>query len=78
MPGDRLFILLEPPSPEVQAERLREETLLTRPNVASRWPRAGIAQARELKAICIVSDLDATVAEVQRLDGPRRRVVLNG
>ena len=70
VPSDkRLFILLEPPSPEVQAERLRgrgdpPEQAEERIRVA----QGEIDLARALKAICIVNDdLDTTVAEVQRL-----------
>jgi guanylate kinase len=67
--SDRLFILLEPPSPEVQAERLRgrgdpPEQAEERIRVA----QGEIDRARRLKAFSIVNDdLDATVAEVQRL-----------
>lgn len=67
--ADRLFILLEPPSPEVQAERLRgrgdpPEQAERRIAVAHGELEAG----RALGAICIVNDdLDRTVAEVQRL-----------
>jgi guanylate kinase len=64
-----LFILLEPPSPEVQAERLRGRG--DPPEQAER--RIAVAQGeleagRALGAVCIVNDdLDRTVAEVQRL-----------
>jgi guanylate kinase len=67
--SDRLFILLEPPSPEVQAERLRgrgdpPEQAEERIRVA----QGEIDRARQLQAISIVNDdLDRTVAEVQRL-----------
>jgi guanylate kinase len=67
--ADRLFILLEPPSPEVQAERLRGRGDPT--EQAER--RIAVAQGeldmgRELGAIRIVNDdLDRTVAEVQHL-----------
>jgi guanylate kinase len=67
--ADRLFILLEPPSPEVQAERLRgrgdpPEQAEERIRVA----QGEIDRARQLQAISIVNDdLDRTVAEVQRL-----------
>jgi guanylate kinase len=66
---DALFILLEPPSPEVQAERLRgrgdpPEQAEKRIAVA----QAELAEGRRLGAIRIVNDdLDHTVAEVQRL-----------
>ena len=68
-PDQRLFILLEPPSPEVQAERLRgrgdpPEQAEERIRVA----QGEIDRARELDAIRIVNDdLDRTVAEVQHL-----------
>ena len=68
-PEQRLFILLEPPSPEVQAERLRgrgdpPEQAEERIRVA----QGEIDRARALDAICIVNDdLDRTVAEVQHL-----------
>ena len=64
-----LFILLEPPSPEVQAERLRGRG--DPPEQAER--RIAVAQGeleagRALGAVRIVNDdLDRTVAEVQRL-----------
>ncbi len=67
--SQRLFILLEPPSPEVQAERLRgrgdpPEQAEERIRVA----QGEIAQARSLNATSIVNDdLDRTVAEVERL-----------
>jgi guanylate kinase len=67
--SERLFILLEPPSPEVQAERLRgrgdpPEQAEERIRVA----QGEIDRARELKAVSLVNDdLDRTVAEVQRL-----------
>ena len=67
--SQRLFILLEPPSPEVQAERLRgrgdpPEQAEERIRVA----QGEIAQARSLDAISIVNDdLDRTVTEVERL-----------
>jgi guanylate kinase len=66
---DRLFILLEPPSPEVQAERLRgrgdpPEQAEERIRVA----QGEIDRARALHAIRIVNDdLDRTVAQVHRL-----------
>jgi len=69
-PSDQvLFILLEPPSPEVQAERLRGRG--DPPDQAER--RIAVAQGeleegRRLGAVRIVNDdLDRTVAEVQRL-----------
>jgi guanylate kinase len=64
-----LFILLEPPSAEVQAERLRRrgdppDQVERRLAVA----RAELAEGRRLGAIRIVNDdLDETVAEVQAL-----------
>jgi guanylate kinase len=64
-----LFILLEPPSPEVQAERLRgrgdpPEQAEKRIAVA----QAELAEGRRLGAIRIVNDdLDRTVRDVRRL-----------
>lgn len=66
---DALFVLLEPPSPEVQAERLRgrgdpPEQAERRIAVAA----AELEEGRRLGARRIVNDdLDVTVAEVQRL-----------
>jgi guanylate kinase len=68
-PDERLFILLEPPSPEVQAERLRgrgdpPEQAEERIRVA----QGEIDRARQLDAIRIVNDdLERTVDEVERL-----------
>ena len=73
---DCLFILLEPPSADVQAERLRGRG--DPPEQAER--RIAVAQAeltegRRLGALCIVNDdLDRTVAEVQALIEDRRRL----
>jgi guanylate kinase len=64
-----LFILLEPPSPEVQAERLRgrgdpPEQAEKRIAVA----QAELAEGRRLGAVRIVNDdLDRTVRDVRRL-----------
>ena len=64
-----LFVLLEPPSAEVQAARLRgrgdpPEQAERRIAVAAEE----LAEGRRLGAVSIVNDdLDATVAEVQRL-----------
>ena len=56
---DCLFVLLEPPSAEVQAERLRG--------------RGELAEGRRLGAICIVNDdLERTVAEVAALIAEQR------
>jgi guanylate kinase len=72
---DALFILLEPPSPEVQAERLRgrgdpPEQAEKRIAVA----QAELAEGRRLGATRIVNDdLDRTVVEVQRLIAAARR-----
>ena len=72
---DCLFILLEPPSAEVQAERLRGRG--DPPEQAERRiavAQAELAEGRRLGAICIVNDdLDRTVAEVERLIEARRR-----
>ena len=72
---DCLFILLEPPSAEVQAERLRGRG--DPPEQAERRiavAQAELAEGRRLGAICIVNDdLDRTVAEVRRLIEARRR-----
>jgi len=66
---DALFILLEPPSPEVQAERLRGRG--DPPEQAERRiavAQAELAEGRRLGAIRIVNDdLERTVAEVKRL-----------
>lgn len=71
---DALFVLLEPPSPEVQAERLRGRG--DPPEQAERRiavAQAELAEGRRLGAIRIVNDdLDRTVAEVQRLIAQRR------
>ncbi len=75
VPADQvLFILLEPPSPEVQAERLRgrgdpPEQAEKRIEVA----QAELAAGRALGAVRIVNDdLDRTVERVQRLIAERR------
>lgn len=72
---DCLFILLEPPSAEVQAERLRGRG--DPPEQAERRiavAQAELAEGRRLGAICIVNDdLDRTVAEIERLIEARRR-----
>ncbi len=73
---DALFILLEPPSAEVQAERLRGRG--DPPEQAERRIRVAqgeLAEGRRLGAVCIVNDdLDQTVAEVRSLiDTARRR-----
>ena len=66
---DALFILLEPPSPEVQAERLRGRG--DPPEQAEQriaLAQAELAEGRRLGAIRIVNDdLEATVAAVRRL-----------
>ena len=66
---DALFILLEPPSPEVQAERLRGRG--DPPEQAERRiavAQGELAEGRRLGAIRIVNDdLERTVAEVKRL-----------
>lgn len=71
---DCLFVLLEPPSAEVQAERLRGRG--DPPEQAERRiavAQAELAEGRRLGAICIVNDdLDRTVAHVQRLIADRR------
>jgi guanylate kinase len=71
---DCLFILLEPPSPEVQAERLRGRG--DPPEQAERRiavARAELAEGARLGAIRIINDdLDRTVTEVQRLIAERR------
>lgn len=71
---DCLFILLEPPSAEVQAERLRGRG--DPPEQAERRiavAQAELAEGRRLGAICIVNDdLDRTVSEVERLIADRR------
>jgi guanylate kinase len=72
--SDCLFVLLEPPSAEVQAERLRgrgdpPEQAERRIEVA----QAELAEGRRLGAICIVNDdLERTVAEVAALIAERR------
>lgn len=72
---DCLFILLEPPSAEVQAERLRGRG--DPPEQAERRiavAQAELAEGRRLGALCIVNDdLDRTVSEVQALIEDRRR-----
>ena len=71
---DALFILLEPPSAEVQAERLRGRG--DPPEQAERRiavAQGELAEGRRLGAICIVNDdLDRTVAHCQRLIAERR------
>lgn len=71
---DCLFVLLEPPSAEVQAERLRGRG--DPPEQAERRiavAQAELAEGRRLGAICIVNDdLERTVAEVQSLIEARR------
>ena len=66
---DALFILLEPPSAEVQAQRLRGRG--DPPEQAERRiavAQGGLAEGRRLGAICIVNDdLEVTVAHCQRL-----------
>jgi guanylate kinase len=66
---DALFVLLEPPSPEVQAERLRGRG--DPPEQAERRiavAQAELAEGRRLGAVRIVNDdLDRTVAEVEAL-----------
>jgi guanylate kinase len=72
---DALVILLEPPSPEAQAERLRgrgdpPETLARRVEVASQE----LEQGRRLGAVSVVNDeLERTVEEVARLIADARR-----
>ncbi len=72
---EALFILLEPPSAEVQAERLRGRG--DPPEQAERRIRVAqgeLAEGRRLGAVCIVNDdLDRTVAEVQSLIATARR-----
>lgn len=69
-----LFVLLEPPSAEVQAERLRGRG--DPPEQAERRiavAQAELAEGRRLGALCIINDdLDRTVAEVQALIAERR------
>jgi guanylate kinase len=71
---DCLFILLEPPSAEVQAERLRGRG--DPPEQAERRiavAQAELAEGRRLGAVCIVNDdLDRTVAEVEGLIAEHR------
>ena len=66
---DALFILLEPPSAEVQAQRLRGRG--DPPEQAERRiavAQGELAEGRRLGAICIVNDdLEVTVAHCQRL-----------
>ena len=73
---DCLFILLEPPSAEVQAERLRGRG--DPPEQAERRiavAQAELAEGRRLGAVCIVNDdLDRTVAEVEGLIAEHRSV----
>ncbi len=75
---DALFILLEPPSAEVQAERLRGRG--DPPEQAERRiavAQGELAEGRRLGAICIVNDdLDRTVAECERLIADARRAPL--
>ena len=71
---DALVILLEPPSPEVQAERMRlrgddPAQIARRVEVAT----AEVAAGRSLGAVEVVNDdLDTTVATVAALIGARR------
>ncbi|CAB4372978.1 unannotated protein [freshwater metagenome] len=71
---DCLFVLLEPPSAEVQAERLRGRG--DPPEQAERRiavAQAELAEGRRLGAICIVNDdLERTVAEVAALIAEQR------
>ncbi len=71
---DCLFVLLEPPSAEVQADRLRGRG--DPPEQAERRiavAQAELAEGRRLGAICIVNDdLERTVAEVVALIDERR------
>jgi guanylate kinase len=66
---DALFILLEPPSAEVQAERLRGRG--DPPEQAERRiavAQGELAEGRRLGAICIINDdLDRTVIRCQEL-----------
>lgn len=75
---EALFILLEPPSAEVQAERLRGRG--DPPEQAERRiavAQGELAEGRRLGAICIVNDdLDRTVAECERLIADARRATL--
>lgn len=72
---DALVVLLEPPSPEVQAERLRgrgdpPEQVAQRVAIAA----AELERGRHLGAVRVVNDdLDRTVAEVRALIDARRR-----
>ncbi|MEX1217018.1 MAG: guanylate kinase [Acidimicrobiales bacterium] len=69
-----LLVLLEPPSPEVQAMRLRGRG--DPPEEAERRiavAQTEVAEGRRLGAIAIVNeDLDRTVAEIQALIATRR------
>lgn len=75
---DALFILLEPPSAEVQAERLRGRG--DPPEQAERRiavAQGELAEGRRLGAICIVNDdLDRTVARCAELIADSRRAGL--
>jgi guanylate kinase len=75
---DALFILLEPPSAEVQAERLRGRG--DPPEQAERRiavAQGELAEGRRLGAICIVNDdLDRTVALCAELIADSRRAGL--
>jgi guanylate kinase len=77
---DALVVLLEPPSPQAQAERLRgrgdpPEQLARRVQVAE----AELDRGRRLGAVSVVNDdLDRTVEEVARLIGDARRARRGG
>ena len=75
---DSLFILLEPPSAEVQAERLRGRG--DPPEQAERRiavAQGELAEGRRLGAICIVNDdLDRTVAHCAQLIAEARQAGL--
>lgn len=72
---EALLVLLEPPSPEVQAARMvargdRPEQVAERVAVGA----AEVAEGRRLGAVSVVNDeLDRTVAEVRALIDARRR-----
>ena len=71
---DALLILLEPPSPEVQAARMIERG--DEPSKVAERVAVGaaeVAEGRRLGAISVVNDeLDRTVAEVRALIDARR------
>jgi guanylate kinase len=75
---EALFILLEPPSAEVQAERLRGRG--DPPEQAERRiavAQGELAEGRRLGAICIVNDdLDRTVRHCQQLIAKARSASL--